>query len=165
MMPEYDICVSDRVGARADRHDAVTVVLPSRGHVRFAGRLRAPRVVAVTFVVLGAGISIRLFRHPSESGEALRSQPRTRVSARQGAARRRRRVDRRQGPRGRIRVVSRTPISDARARRVPSTGPEGDVPQVLGVPEVDDAPVRRRPEVQAPAARRRPPCVPGTLGC
>lgn len=46
--------------------DAVTVVLPSRERVRFPGWLRAPRLAAVTLVVLGAGVSIRLLKRPGE---------------------------------------------------------------------------------------------------
>lgn len=52
---DFDIQVEPEV-QRAN--DAVTVVLPARGRVRFGGQLRAPRVAAVTLAVIAVGIPI-----------------------------------------------------------------------------------------------------------
>lgn len=61
--------------------DAVTVVLSAHGRVRFGGRLKAPRIVAVTLAVIGAGVSIRLLRRPSGHG-GVRSEATARGSGR-----------------------------------------------------------------------------------
>jgi hypothetical protein len=169
--------------------DAATVVLPSRARVRFGGRLKAPRVAAVTLAVIGAGVSIRLLRRPSEHrgvrspatarhvagvpalrrerGAARSAHRRTEASAARGAGRRRGAVHRRAGVGERRERTSRSTASGAaRVRPVPTAPAEGDVPQVEPGPAADDAPAPVRPAPQpAPAPRRRPPCLPGTLGC
>jgi hypothetical protein len=169
--------------------DAVTVVLPPRERVWLAGRLRAPRVAAVTLVVLGAGISIRLLRRPNghggsrspaitrhvagvqllqrERGAVRSAHHRIAASARPGARRQRRAGPRRAGAGERgARTSPATEIVPARVRPVPVTPTAGYVPQGGIGPAVDDAPPPVRSEPRpAPASRRRPPCVPGTLGC
>jgi hypothetical protein len=169
--------------------DAVTVVLPPRERVRLAGRLRAPRVAAVTLVVLGAGVSIRLLRRPSghggvrseattrhlagapsaqrERGAARSAHHRIEASARPGAGRQRRAVHRRAGTGERRARTSLSATSvPARVRPMPVTPTAGYVPQGGAGPAVDDAPPAVRSEPQpAPTPRRRPPCLPGTLGC
>lgn len=169
--------------------DAVTVVLPSRERVRFPGWLRAPRLAAVTLVVLGAGVSIRLLKRPGERdgvragattrhfasaptarhrrGASRSAHPRAKVLPRQGAERQRRGVHRRPGTAGQAGEASRTAISGVPARswRAPERGQEDDVPRVDGVPGVNDASTPARSEAQSPAPHRRPPCLPGTLGC
>ncbi len=122
--------------------DAVTVVLPARERVRFAVRLRAPRVAAVTVVVLGAGISIRLLRRPNGGGvrsgttarhfagaPAPRRGPlvltrhRARISSQQGVGRQRGSVHRHSGQTRRARSAPpTTPMSGARAAD-PSSAP------------------------------------------
>jgi len=171
--------------------DAVTVVLPARGRVRFGGRLRAPRVVAVTLAVIGAGVSIRLLRRPSghggvrseataqhvagvaslrrERGAARSAHRRIEASARREAGRQRRgAVHQRAGAGERRERPSRSTASvPARIRPVPTAPAGGYVPRVEPGPAADDAPpppVRSEPQ-SSPAPRRRPPCLPGTLGC
>lgn len=169
--------------------DAVTVVLPPRERVRLAGRLRAPRVAAVTLVVLGTGISIRLLRRPNghggvrspaitrhiagvhllqrERGAARSAHHRIEASARPGARRQRRAVHRRAGAgERRARTSPSTASVPARVRPVPVTPTAGYIPQDGVGPAADDAPPPARSEPRpAPAFRRKPPCVPGTLGC
>jgi hypothetical protein len=168
--------------------DAVTVGLPVRKRVRFFGRLGARGIAFVTLVVLGAGVSVKLFRRPSgrdgvrhavttrrilgapavqrERGVSrLGAHHRAKTSFRDGAGGRQRgSVHRHTRPIRQATVVSGTSISGVYVRppRKPSTRPEGDVPRVGGAPEADDAPTRAQ---APPSPRRGPPCVPGTLGC
>ena len=111
--------------------DAVTVVLPPHERVRLARRLRAPRVAAVTLVVLGAGVSIRLLRRPSGHG-GVRSEATTRHLAGAPSAQRERGAARsahhrieastRPGARRQRRAVHRRPdTGERRARTSPST--------------------------------------------
>jgi hypothetical protein len=164
-------------------------VLPPHERVRLARRLRAPRVAAVTLVVLGAGVSIRLLRRPSghggvrseattrhlagapsaqrERGAARSAHHRIEASTRPGARRQRRAVHRRAGTgERRARTSPSTTSVPARVRPMPVTPTAGYVPQGGAGPAVDDSspPVRSEPQ-PAPAPRRRPPCLPGTLGC
>jgi hypothetical protein len=182
VFPEYDICEGERLFLGAD---ALTVVLPSRERVWLSGWLRARGLAAVTLVVLGAGVSIRLLRRPAGRGD-VREAAATRHVAEPGAravqrgraafrpvhggaktlrrrraGRRHASVYRRPGPAGQTGVVSRSAISSVRARSRPvlSARPEA------GVQRVDGAPAPARAEAQSPASRRRPPCLPGTLGC
>lgn len=169
--------------------DAATVVLPARKQGRFPVRLRAPRMAAVTLVVLGAGVSIRLLRRPSghggvrspaitrhvagvhllqrERGAARSAHHRIEASARPGVVRQRRAVHRRVGAGERRAGFSPSATGvPARVRPMPVAPTAGDVPQVGAGPAVDGAPPPVRSEPQLPPAPRgRPPCVPGTLGC
>jgi hypothetical protein len=101
--------------------------VPARGRDRFSVRRRAPRVAAVTLVVLGAGVSIRLLRRPSVHGglhsggttqrfvpsRVERRDPawpsthrRVKRSPRRGAVRRRGSVYGHAGPTKRARIAS-----------------------------------------------------------
>lgn len=168
--------------------DAVTVVLPAHEGARLPAWPRTRRVAAVTLVVLGSGVSIRLLRRPSghdrvragattrhaASAPSARRGPaliaahrRAKTSPRRGVGRQRGSAHGHPGPTKQVRIASRTPASGARANpgRAASPQPEGDVTRADGIPAVDDVPTPARVETPSPAPRRRPPCLPGTLGC
>jgi hypothetical protein len=168
--------------------DAVTLVLVAHGRGRVPAWLRAPRVAAVTLVVCGAGVSVRLLRRPGghdghramlgarqlAPGQAERRDPavisadrRARASSRRGAGRQRGGVHGHAGPRRRARVVMGPPRTDGHVQSRSASFPhvEGGVARDSGAPTVEPAPVSSRGGIPSPAPRRRPPCVPGTLGC
>ena len=169
-----------------DVGEAVTVILLAQGRGRFPVRLRAPRVAAVTLAVLGAGVSVRLLRHPG-GYDSLRTgataqhfaPPAARrgpglVSARRRAegspqrvvGQRRGPAHHRSGPAKRARVTSGAQDAGVRTRLgSASPRPAGGVARRDDAPGVDGAPASTRAVGPSPAPRRRPPCVPGTLGC
>ncbi len=180
------------VGVRAESWpgsvgDAVTVVLPARERVRLPVRLRAPRMVAVTLVVIGTGVSLRLLRRSNGHDSVGRatttrhfagaSAPRrgplvlthrgAGASLRRGAGRQRGSVRPHPGQARRARTTSpRMSVSGVRAEAggVPSSGrpaerPEGDVAGPAGAlpPVVDDAPAHSEQQRRPSLAPRGRP--------
>jgi hypothetical protein len=137
--------------------DAVTVMLPAHEGARLPAWLRTRGVAAVTLVVLGSGVSIRLLRRPSgqdrvragattrhvASAPSVRRGPaliaahrRAKTSSWRGVGRQRGSAHGHPGPTKQARVASRTPVSGVRANteRAASPQPEGDVTRTDGIP-------------------------------
>lgn len=171
--------------------DAVTVVLPSREGIGLCGWLRAPRLAAVTLVVVGAGLSIRLLRHPAGRGGvggavtmrhlagaspalALRGRAVSSPVHRgvetlpwQRAGTLRASVQRRPGAAEQTGRASWSGISSGRmrSRPAPLVRPVDGAPAVDDAPGADGAPAPAGAGVPSRASGGRAPCLPGTLGC
>jgi hypothetical protein len=161
--------------------DALTVVLCSGERVRRPGWLRAPRFAVIVLLVLGAGVSIRVFRRQGGESHDRGGVARHRIA--EAGARAAQKIGtvssplrprpapsryelRRSQSRGRPRRTRRdqtvwsTSIDQRPTLPMPQA-PENRAASTGGTPHVDDAPP---PETGARPSRR-PPCVPGTLGC
>jgi hypothetical protein len=166
--------------------DALTVVLRSSGeHVRCRGWLRAPRFAVVALLVLGAGVSIRVFRRQSDDDHIRAGTARHRVTEpgagaaqkvgiaasagrpRTSPFRHERRRPQGRRPPGRTRRDRTAWSARTDGQRLPRPTPQepdDGAASAGGVPHVDDA---QSPQAEARRSvpSRRPPCVPGTLGC
>lgn len=163
--------------------DAPAVLLRSGERVRCLGWLRAPRFAVVALLVLGAGVSMRVFRcqgddsHVHAGAARYRAvESRTRATQRIGTApspvrprasghgglrsQSRRRPRRTQWDR----TVRSTRIDGRRPALLAPQAPEGGAGSAGGTPHVDDAPLPQA-EASSSVPSRRVPCVPGTLGC
>lgn len=165
--------------------DALTVVLRSGERVRCRGWLRAPQFAVVALLVLGAGVSIRVFRRQGgddhvRAGTARHrvTEPGARTAQKVGVAssparprtppsrHERRRPQSRRLPRRtrRDRTAWSVRTDNRRLPLSPPQEPDDGTASAGGMPHVDDAPPPQA-EARRSVPSRRPPCVPGTLGC
>lgn len=164
--------------------DALTVVLRSGERVRRPGWLRAPRFAVIALLVLGAGVSIRVFKRQTGESHVRAGIVRHRIAKSKTRAVQeigtassplrprisplrdegRRSQSRLRPPRTqRGRATWSTRINRRPALPTPQE-PENGAASAGGSPHVDDA-TPSQTEARPSVPSRRPLCVPGTLGC